>query len=388
MRALWRTIGREMEIIAHSPLRWIACIGLPLFAAFFMATIFGEGVMRELPIAVVDNDFSPSSRALVRTIDASPMLHITHHPTTTSEALASLRKGEIFGYVVLPRDFERDTARGTHTTLAYYYHYALMSVGATVESALRQILTMATLAPVVVTAQEMGVGEERVEHFVEAVESDLHPLGNPTLNFCTYLSVPFFFIMFQIIILLTVVYIFGSEVNSSSAREWLAVADGNIFTASLGKLLPYTAAFVASGVGGICIMHTLSAVAWQSSVGMLVGDMVLLVVASTSLALFLFSLMPIMGLVISGASMIGSLGATLSGITFPLTSMYPLFRIAALALPIRHFTLITQNGLYGSGEFALVWWNYAALVGFALLPLLTLPRLRRAVISRRYEKTL
>lgn len=387
MSALGRTIGREVKIIAHSPIRWIACTLLPLFSAFFMATIFGEGVMRELPIAVVDNDFSASSRALVRTIDSSPALHIAHHPTSSSEALAALRRGDIYGYVVLPRGFERDMTRGAHTTIPYYYHYALMSVGATVDSSLRPLLTMATLDPVVVTAREMGVSKERVEHFVEAVESDLHPLGNPTLSFCTYLSEPFFFVMFQIIILLTVVYVFGSEVNSSSAREWLAGAGGDIIVASIGKLAPYIAAFVASGLSGICILHTLSAGAWQGSIGVLVVDMVLLVVASSSLALFLFALLPVMGLTISAASMIGSLGATLSGVTFPLTSMYPAFRTLALALPIRHFTLIAQNGLYDSGEFAPVWWNYAALVGFALLPLLTLPRLRRVIISRRYEKT-
>lgn len=388
MKPLLRTISRELGIIARRPLLWVATIGVPLFSALFMSTIFGEGVMRELPIAVVDNDFSASSRALVRTLDSSPSLHVAHHYTSPTEALAALRGSEIYGYVVIPRGFERDMVRGSRTTIPYYYHYALMSIGATVESALRPILTMATLAPVVVTAREMGVGKERVEHFLEPMASDLHPLGNPTLDFRTYLSVPFFHIMFQIVILLTVVYIFGSEVNSGTAREWLAVAGGNILVASIGKLAPYIAAFVASGLGGEYILHALAPVAWQGSLGALAVDMVLLVVASASLALFLFALLPSMGFVISVASMVGSLGATLSGVTFPLAAMYPIFRTTALLLPIRHFTLIAQNELYGSGDWTTVWWHYAVLVGFALLPLLSLPRLRMAIISRRYEKTL
>lgn len=386
MRTLLRIIAREVGTIARRPLLWVATIGLPLFSALFMATIFGDGVMRELPIAVVDNDFTKTSRAIVRTIDSSPSLRIVRHYTTPTEALAALRGGEIYGYVVIPPGFERDMVRGSHTTIPYYYHYALMSIGATIESSLRPLLTMATLAPMVVTAQEMGFSEGRVEHFVEPVASDLHPLGNPTLDFRTYLSEPFFHIMFQIVILLTVVYIFGTEINSGKGAEWLAVAGGDIFIASLGKLLPYIVAFVASGLGGEYILHALAPMAWQGSLGVLVVDMVLLVVASASLALFLFALLPAMSIVISVASMLGSIGATLSGVTFPLAAMYPIFRTAALLLPIRHFTLIAQHELYGSGNWTAVWWHYAALVGFALLPLLSLPNLRRAIISKKYEK--
>ena len=93
-----------------------------------------------------------------------------------------------------------------------------------------------------------------------------------------------------------------------------------------------------------------------------------------------------MALVLSAVSMIGSLGATLSGITFPIASMYPIFRYVADLLPIRHFTLIMQNQQYTEGGYADVWWHAVILAAYCLLPLLTAPRLRRAIISGRYEQ--
>lgn len=71
------------------------------------------------------------------------------------------------------------------------------------------------------------------------------------------------------------------------------------------------------------------------------------VVATQALGLFLFSLFPAISLIISIVSMVGSLGATLSGVTFPVPNMYPLVRDASYLFPVRHFTEMMQNMLYG-----------------------------------------
>ena len=386
MRALFKTIGRELAIISHRPLLWIATLGVPLFTAFFVTTVFGSGTMQELPIGVIDNDFSSVSREIVRTIDSSPTLSVVRHFTNAEEALCAMRAREIYGYVVLPRGLASDMTRGARATIPYYYHYAFLSVGGEIESTLRTILTMASIAPIATTAQQMGVAEERIETFLEPVSGDIRPIGNPTLNYHTYLSEPFFFIMFQIVILLTVVYVVGWDIDRGRGKEWLSIAEDNIFVAVVGKLLPYILAFIASGTAGLYIIYGIESEVWQGALGWLMLLMVGLVVASVSLALFIYSLFPAMGLVISVVSMVGSLGATLSGITFPISSMYPIFHGVALALPIRHFSLIVQNQFYSEGSFGSVWWHAAALVAFCLLPLFTMRHLQRAIISQRYDK--
>ncbi len=386
MRSLLKTIVRELEIIAHRPILWIATLGVPIFTAFFVATVFGSGTMRGLPIGVTDNDFSSVSRSLIRTIDSSPTLSITHHFTNSEEALAAMRAREIYGYVVIPQGLASDMTRGTRATIPYYYHYAFLSVGGEIESTLRTILTMASIAPIATTAQQMGIADQRITTFLEPISGDIRPIGNPTLNYHTYLSEPFFFIMFQIVILLTVVYVVGWDIDRGCGKEWLSVAGGDIFVALMGKLLPYILTFIVSGIAALYIIYGIESEVWQGTLGWLVVAMVGLVVASVSLALFIYSLFPAMGLIISVVSMVGSLGATLSGITFPIASMYSLFHGVALALPIRHFSLIVQNQFYAEGGFGSVWWHAAALVIFCLLPLFTMRHLQRAIISRKYDK--
>ena len=56
---------------------------------------------------------------------------------------------------------------------------------------------------------------------------------------------------------------------------------------------------------------------------------------------------PVLSIIISIVSMVGSLGATLSGVTFPVPSMYAPVHYASYLFPVRHFTEIYQNLLYG-----------------------------------------
>lgn len=385
MKGLGRVLWRELGIISRRPLLWIVTLGVPIFSALLMTTIFGSGQMHELPIGVLDNDFSASSRALIRTIDSSPTLSVTRHFTEPSEALRAVRSRLVYGYVVIPRDFARDMTSGSRVEIPYYYHYALLSIGAQVESTLRTLLTMATLRPLILTAQEMATSEQMAEEFLAPLNTSPYPLGNPQLDYHTYLSEPFFFVMLHIVVMLTVVYVVGSEVESGSAKKWLEKARGNMLVALVGKLLPYAAAFVATSLAGLCILYLPSPPSGHDTLLWLGVATIGLVVSSMALALFIFSLFPAMGFVISAVSMIGSLGATLSGVTFPLASMYPIFRYMALALPIRHFTLISQHLLYTDGDMGSVLWNVALLAGFTLLPILTTNRLKRAISSGKYE---
>ena len=94
---------------------------------------------------------------------------------------------------------------------------------------------------------------------------------------------------------------------------------------------------------------------------------------------------PAISLVISVVSMVGSLGATLSGVTFPVPNMYPLVRDASNLFPVRHFTEMMQTMLYGGGGFIHLWPSAVILCIFPLLALSLLPHLKRAIESHKYE---
>lgn len=361
------------------------CIVLPLFTLFFMATIFGNGQMENIPIGIVDQDNTATSRTIARNISAVPTFKVTRHFVDEASAREAVQRKEIYGYLSIPPRFEQDATTGNDATLSYYYHYALLSVGGELMAAFETSLAPVALSPVAMQAVALGVNEQQIETFLLPVQANDHPIYNPSLDYSVYLSQPFFFVLFQVLILLVTVYSVGSEIKFRTADGWLATSGGNIVTAIIGKLLPYTVIFCLIALLGNYVMFGLLHIPFHGSWLLMNVVTVLFVIATQSLALFLFSLFPAVAIIISIVSMVGSLGATLSGVTFPVANMYPLVRDASYLFPIRHFTEMTQTMLYSNGGFVYLWPSAVILCLFPLLALAMLPRLKRAIISHKYE---
>lgn len=378
-------VGRECCRMVSRRLYFGVCLVLPLFCLFFMSTIFGNGQMENIPVGIVDQDQTAMSREIGRQVEAVPTFRVTRHFVDAEEARKATEAKEIYGYLVIPDHFEADATSGRQATLSYYYHYALLSVGGEVRGAFETILRTLSLGPIVMQATELGVGEERIITFLLPVQADSHPLYNPDLDYSVYLSNPFFFIFLQVIILLTTIYAIGSEMKFGTADDWLATSRMNMATAIAGKLLPYTVVFSIMSVLGNYVMFGVLNIPFSCGFWPLNLTAVLFVIASQALAVFLFSLFPAMGILISIASMVGSLGATLSGVTFPVPEMYAPVYYGSFLFPVRHFIEINQNLLYGDYGFAYTWWNVSALFCFLLVALLPLPHLKKAIQSHTYE---
>lgn len=376
---------REWQRMTSRRLYFGVCIVLPLFTLFFMATIFGNGQMENIPIGIIDQDNTATSRAITRNISAVPTFKVTKHYVNEAAARKAVQKKEIYGYLSIPPRFEQDAIAGKNATLCYYYHYALLSVGGELMAAFETSLAPVSLSPIVMEAVALGVEQDQITTFLLPVQANNHPIYNPSLDYSIYLSQPFFFVLFQVLILLITVYAVGIEIKFRTANDWLATANGNMVTAIFGKLLPYTLIFILIGWLANFVMFGILHIPFQGNWWMMNLVTAIFIIATQALGLFLFSLFPAISLVISVVSMVGSLGATLSGVTFPVPNMYPIVQDASHLFPIRHFTEIMQTMLYGGGGFIYFWPSVVILCIFPLLALLLLPHLKQAIESHKYE---
>ena len=347
-----------------------AAVVLPLFLIFFMATIFGDGQMRHLPIGIVDEDNTSTSRSIVRSIAAVPTFDVVAHYANDAEARAAVSRREVYGYLSIPPRFEEAMVRGTDATLCYYYHYALLAVGGEVMSAFETSLIPVRMAPIVDAAVMLGDTEENIETFLLPMTADDHALYNPSLDYAEYLAVPIFYIMFQILVLLVTLYAVGSDKLLAFSRWPLAM---------VGKLLPYTLIFVAEAMLANVVFFHWEHIPMVGDMGLFALTTVLFIVATQSVAVILYVLFPELSLVISVVSMVGSLGATLSGLTFPLSAMSPVVQYAAKLFPVRHFTEAMQCIVYFGGGISACWPQLAVLcvcplVMVALLKIRGLPQ--------------
>jgi ABC-2 type transport system permease protein len=376
MTAFLNTIKRELRRIIHRPIYWVASIVLPLFSLVFMATIFGTGQMTDLPVGVVDAENTSASRHIIRMVDATPELQVIRHYSNETEAREAMQRKEIYGYLYIPAKL---------TVLCYYYHNAMLSVGGELHSTFETLLQQVSVTPIVKEAIGLGENEATLTSFLMPITEKELPTFNDTRNYAVYLSQPFFFVFLQILLLLVTTYALGSESKFGTSDEWLHTAQGNIGVAVLGKLLPYTGIFIVTSMLGNAVFFGWMQSPISTSLWTIQGTTILFILATQALALFLYAIFPALSLIISVVSMVGSLGATLAGVTFPVAFMDGPVYVASYLFPIRHFIEVVDSLLYLDGTFTDYGMNIVLLLLFILLPLLLLPRLKHALITHNYD---
>ena len=376
MNDLFNVFRRELRRMNSRRIYWVASLVLPLFSLVFMATIFGNGQMKDLPIGIVDEDNTSASRHIIRMVDATPELQVSQHFANEAEARKAMQKKDIYGYLLIPAKI---------TSLCYYYHNAMLSVGGELHSTFETLLQEVSVTPIVTEAIGLGENEASLTSFLMPISETDYPTYNDIRNYAVYLTQPFFFVFLQILLLLVTTYALGSESKFGTSDEWLKSAKGNMGIAVMGKLLPYTLIFISISILANVVFFKWMQIPFPGSLWTINGVSILFICATQALALFLYSIFPALSLIISVVSMVGSLGATLCGVTFPVAFMDTPVCAASFLFPIRHFVEVVQSFLYLDGTFADYWPNITILLVVCLLPILLLPRLKHALITHKYE---
>ena len=376
-------VKRECLILTSRPLYLFAALIFPLFALFFMTTIFGNGMIENIPVGIVDEDESTMSHEIERLCSAVPEIRVTERFANTAEARDALLSKKIYGYLIIPHNFQEDVEANRNTTLTLCYHYAFLSVGSEVMQGFLNALRIIAVTPLQQTTEFLGVNDETLETLASPISILSHPLYNPALNYSSYLTFPYFWVLFQILILLNIAYSFGNEFNDKrKIAECLKTGNDRFVNVILGKLTPYILIFTSIAIFANVLMFDIMDFDLHSKITSMITICFLFIMATCSISLFLFSIYSHLPIIISFISMFGSLGATFAGVTFPVNAMYPIFEKLSLLFPIRHFVVITDYLRYESHAFLYCWKSILMLISFIILIILA-----TILLKRRMNKT-
>lgn len=99
---------------------------LPLAYPLLYSWIYNNEVVREVPVAVVDNSHSQTSREFVRHVDASPDVRVAAWSNNLEEASRLVARQEVYGIILLPEDFDRQLGRMQQAHVSIYCNMGLM----------------------------------------------------------------------------------------------------------------------------------------------------------------------------------------------------------------------------------------------------------------------
>uniref|UniRef100_UPI00402814E3 ABC transporter permease n=1 Tax=Candidatus Cryptobacteroides bacterium TaxID=3085639 RepID=UPI00402814E3 len=376
---------RELRIIRQRPIYLLGSVGVVAFCAIFFLTFLKDGLPSDVPIGLVDYDYSSTSRNFCQQLDATQLGKVVHYDSFAA-AREDMNRGKIAAVCVVPVGMNDDIQANRQPKITFYVNGLYFVSGALAWKDLLQMVNLTNGAVQRQAFRARGYNDSQIMGMIRPVDVDVHQIGNVGTNYNYYLSSVLLPGVLEMIVIIVLIYSLGAELKYGTSRHLLQTSGNSIVTALAGKLLVWTLTFSAIGLILILLLfHRLHFPLAGSIWNMFLG-IFLMIFASEAIAIFILEMLPVPRLALSIGALYSVLGFSLSGFTLPIEAMPPYIQGLAAAFPLRHYYLFyVQEAIFGAG-FAGWWKQVIYLLIFILLPLIGLVRLKKAYIHQNFPK--
>lgn len=361
-----KSILRELNNLKDHPRYFILMSLCLVFCYVFFLSLMYEGTPEKLPIAVVDHDGSYLSRRLCHEINATQGVEVVAVFDNHREARMAMQRQDIYAFYEIPKNIYSDVLAFKAPHVALYANNAYLMAGSFSYKTLATIGKLAAAAVQREVLRKKGMSEKELMGVIQPIEMDTHMISNPTANYQPYVLTTVLPGILGVLVLLFTVYNISGERKKNMMGKWVDVADGNMVRALLAKLLPYTLWFSLLGIVGNIILFKYFHYTLKGSLLMLSVVTVVFVMSQQALATFIAGLIPEMHLSICVAAIYGMLSFTMSGFSYPVSSMVPFMQGFSYLFPLRNYYLsYVDIAIFGNGLNQ--YWPYLCLLLFFVM---------------------
>jgi ABC-2 type transport system permease protein len=207
------------------------------YGALYPQPYLGQ-VLRNIPIAVVDQDQTELSRNLVQTLNADEAISVKTRSDTIADAQAALDRHEVFAILAIPKDTERQVLRGEKARIAAYVDAAyFLLYSRTLQGISEAAATVSTDIATRGARVEGSLVYAAMTRSNSPIEFLSQPLFNPTGGYASYVVPAAFLLILQQTLLLGVASLGGAAYSlGGPANRWLRSGARAVFGQALAHL--------------------------------------------------------------------------------------------------------------------------------------------------------
>ena len=380
MPTILKIARRELRRMASKPIYWFCMIAAPLFCFVFFTSLMAEGLPTDMPLGLVDNDNTTTSRSLARNLDAFEMTSIKEQYANVTEAREAVQRGDIYGFYYIPKGTTRKAQRQELPVVSFYTNYSYLVAGSLLYRDMRTMSELASGAASRTVLYAKGATERQAMAFLQPIVIDSHAINNPWLNYNVYLSNVILPGLLMLFIFMVTVFSIGTEVKYNTVHDWLIMARGSMFHALAGKLLPQTLIFFLIGIAFAIGLYGVLHFPCHCGLPTMLLVMFLGIIGAQGLGVFMFAMLPTLRMSLSFASLWGVISFSICGMSYPVMAMHPTLQGLSYLFPLRHYFLLYVNCALDGYPLMNAAPYVVGLLLFALLPLLLLRRLKKMLL--------
>ncbi|MBM6993740.1 MAG: ABC transporter permease [Prevotella sp.] len=377
---LYHLALRELGIMRRNPIYGFCTVFFPLITILFFTSLMNEGVPFKMPVGVVDQDNTQTSRAMVRQLDAFQTTRIVSHYGNVNDAREAIQRNEIYAFLFIPKGTTSGLMTQNQPKISFYYSNVTLVAGSMLYRDLKTIASLGSASAASTKLAAVGKTGHEIRTFLQPIAVDLHMISNPWANYNVYLSTSMVPGVLMIFIFLLTPYSIGTELKFRRSRQWIKMSGGNMYLALLGKLLPQTILFLTMLYGFDFYIFYVLGFPHPGGLWPILLSGLLAVLGCQGFGIFAFGIMPSLRMSMSVCSLWSVMSFSLCGATYPVFAMDRVIQTIAQLFPLRHYYMMYQMNVFNGFPLTDAWFNIMALFIFIALPIFAIPNLRRAML--------
>ena len=375
---------RELGILWRNRIYGFCMIVFPLVLVIFFTTMLDEGTPHDLPIGVVDQDNSATSRGLIRNLDAMQSSRVVYRFANVTEARCAMQEGKVYAYLYIPEGTASKLMAGRQPKISYYYTMTCMTAGSMAMKDMKTIGSLGSAAVGQATLSAKGATSGQIKAALQPITVDAHMIANPQGSYNYSLTTVFVPGILMLFMALLSAYALGMEMKFDTGKEWLARADGNIVVAILGKYIVHALVFLLVIFLYQWYIFDVLHFPRLGGVWSIVRLSLLQVAGGLGFGIFAFGLMPSLRMSMSICSLWAVLSISMAGSAFPVMGMDSALQSLSWLFPLRHYWMMYQTCVLNGFPLIESWFHFAALAAFMLLPWLVVKKIKNAMLTYVY----
>ncbi|WP_298436685.1 ABC transporter permease [Ottowia sp.] len=342
MKDFWFNWRAQWRHLLRSPSDLGLLVIFPLVVMALIAAMLVGGVLRHVPVAVIDEDQSEFSRALVHNLTVSPTLALRHRSVQPDDVMPLLRGERIYAALHIPRGVGEGLARHTRPVITIYYNAAFLTSGKMAEGAIESAVT-ATLTEAL--PRELNVVRPVPGRHIPVVQSTV--LYNAATSFEWYLQALIHPAVLHLLIACASVMAMGRLLHGGSLAAW-SMRQRSVALALAGRLAP--GVLIVSAWGAVWLIWLCGVRGWrpEGSLALIWLGQLGLYAATAAVSAMLVAVTRDVGVCLSASAVYAGSALAYSGGTLPLVGASWYARHWSAVLPFPHYLKLQMDQFLGA----------------------------------------
>lgn len=317
-RTLLKLVRREIGLIIPDRNLISVLLIAPLFYSFFYGSIYYNKVETDVPVVVIDQDQSTTSRKFIRMLDASQLVNVTKDACDMNSVEKEIVSGNAHAIIFIRANFEAELKSGKGSDIKLFLNTSRFLISNDINKAVNEVSATLGAGIRLKYFQAQSYNYEQAKELIEPVKFETRPIFNFTESYGDFLIPSVLIIILHQTLLLGLSESVAKEREQKTISSLFSYADYNIPTAIIGKGLFYVLLYTVYTTFFFSVNFYIFKLPFNGSVAPFLLSTILMITAVVFMSIFISSFFE----------------RKIIAMQFLTLSSYPVFLISGYSWPI------------------------------------------------------